>query len=125
MRVQLFLFPKRKQTSPRDRPVIEAWTLLRPIVRVIVVEIGGYVWENPTMIATVMREKRQVTLPQEVCEAVGLHPGDQVEWDVEQGIIRGRKLVPGPEPRRIVGKLVKRGDALILEAEGIKVEPQA
>ncbi len=77
------------------------------------------------MIATVMREKRQVTLPQEVCKAVGLEPGDQVEWDVEQGTIRGRKLVPGPQPRRIVGKLVKRGDALILEADGIEVDPQA
>ncbi|MEY2429286.1 MAG: Antidote-toxin recognition MazE, bacterial antitoxin [Verrucomicrobiota bacterium] len=46
------------------------------------------------MIATVMREKRQVTLPQEVCDAAGLEPGDQVEWHVEEGTIHGRKLVP-------------------------------
>jgi hypothetical protein len=29
------------------------------------------------------------------------------------------------KPRRIVGRLVKRGDALVLKAEGVKVDPEA
>jgi bifunctional DNA-binding transcriptional regulator/antitoxin component of YhaV-PrlF toxin-antitoxin module len=77
------------------------------------------------MNATVVREKRQVTLPQEVVRAAGLQVHDQVEWRYEQGEIRGRKLVPQAGPRRIVGKLVRRGDALMLEAAGVKVTPEA
>jgi bifunctional DNA-binding transcriptional regulator/antitoxin component of YhaV-PrlF toxin-antitoxin module len=46
------------------------------------------------MSATAVREKRQITLPEDVCQAVGLEIGDQVDWDVENGAIRGRKLVP-------------------------------
>ena len=34
-----------------------------------------------------------MTLPESVCEAVGLKPNDQVEWRVEAGEIRGRRLV--------------------------------
>jgi len=48
------------------------------------------------MSATAVREKRQITLPEEICEAVGLEIGDQVEWQVEEGSIRGTKLVPQP-----------------------------
>ena len=44
------------------------------------------------MSATAIREKRQTTLPQEVAEAAGLKPGDQVDWRFEGGEIRGRKL---------------------------------
>ena len=36
---------------------------------------------------------RRMTLPESVCEAVGLKPNDQVEWRVEAGEIRGRRLV--------------------------------
>ena len=46
------------------------------------------------MSATIMREQRQTTLPADVCEAVGLSPGDQVDWWIEDGEIRGRKLAP-------------------------------
>ena len=46
------------------------------------------------MSATTIREKRETTLPAEVCEAAGLSPGDQVDWRIEDGEIRGRKLVP-------------------------------
>jgi bifunctional DNA-binding transcriptional regulator/antitoxin component of YhaV-PrlF toxin-antitoxin module len=46
------------------------------------------------MSATMIRGKRQTTLPVEVCEAVGLSPGDQVDWWIEDGEIRGRKLLP-------------------------------
>jgi bifunctional DNA-binding transcriptional regulator/antitoxin component of YhaV-PrlF toxin-antitoxin module len=45
------------------------------------------------MSATVIDKKRRMTLPEEICKAVGLRPNDQVEWSVERGEIRGRKLV--------------------------------
>jgi bifunctional DNA-binding transcriptional regulator/antitoxin component of YhaV-PrlF toxin-antitoxin module len=44
--------------------------------------------------ATVLDKKRRTTLPEAICEAVGLRPNDHVEWRVENGEIRGRKLVP-------------------------------
>jgi bifunctional DNA-binding transcriptional regulator/antitoxin component of YhaV-PrlF toxin-antitoxin module len=46
------------------------------------------------MSATMIREQRQTTLPVDVCEAAGLSPGDQVDWRIEDGEIRGRKLEP-------------------------------
>jgi bifunctional DNA-binding transcriptional regulator/antitoxin component of YhaV-PrlF toxin-antitoxin module len=46
------------------------------------------------MSATVVREKRQVTLPQEVVQAAGIKVDDQVDWRFEDGEIRGKKLVP-------------------------------
>jgi bifunctional DNA-binding transcriptional regulator/antitoxin component of YhaV-PrlF toxin-antitoxin module len=76
------------------------------------------------MSATAIREKRQTTLPADVSEAAGLEVGDQVDWRFEEGEIRGRKLEATPQ-RRIVGKLVKKGDALVLEAEGVEIDPQA
>jgi len=51
-------------------------------------------WENCIMSATIIREKRQTTLPVEVCEAAGLSPGDKVDWRIEDGEIRGRKIEP-------------------------------
>jgi AbrB family looped-hinge helix DNA binding protein len=45
------------------------------------------------MSATVIDKKRRMTLPESICEAVGLQPNDQVEWRVENGEICGRKLV--------------------------------
>jgi bifunctional DNA-binding transcriptional regulator/antitoxin component of YhaV-PrlF toxin-antitoxin module len=46
------------------------------------------------MSATVVREKRQVTLPREVVQAAGIKVDDQVDWRFEDGEIRGKKLVP-------------------------------
>ena len=46
------------------------------------------------MSATVVREKRQVTLPQEVVQAAGIKVDDQVDWRFEDGEIRGKKLDP-------------------------------
>jgi len=46
------------------------------------------------MSATVVREKRQVTLPQELVRAAGIEVDDQVDWRFEDGEIRGKKLVP-------------------------------
>lgn len=45
------------------------------------------------MNATAVRNKRQVTLPQAVCEQANIGPGDRIAWVYEDGIIRGRKLV--------------------------------
>jgi hypothetical protein len=44
------------------------------------------------MSATVVREKRQVTLPRDVVQAAGIKVDDQVDWRFEDGEIRGRKL---------------------------------
>lgn len=46
------------------------------------------------MSATVIDKKRRMTIPESVCQAVGLKPNDLVDWRVENGEIRGRKLVP-------------------------------
>ena len=54
----------------------------------------GTIWrDNPSMNATVIDKKRRMTLPESVCQAVGLKPHDQVEWRAEAGEIRGRRLV--------------------------------
>jgi bifunctional DNA-binding transcriptional regulator/antitoxin component of YhaV-PrlF toxin-antitoxin module len=74
------------------------------------------------MSATAVREKGHTTLPADVSEAAGLKPGDQIDWRFEEGEIRGRKLPV--EPRRILGKLVQKGDALVLEAEGLSIDPE-
>ncbi len=65
------------------------------------------------MSATVVRAKRQTTLPEEVCHAAGIHIHDQVDWRFEDGEIRGRKLVPAPQKVRRV-RPVKFKDLLIL-----------
>jgi bifunctional DNA-binding transcriptional regulator/antitoxin component of YhaV-PrlF toxin-antitoxin module len=64
------------------------------------------------MSATVVRAKRQTTLPEDVCQAAGIRIRDQVDWRCEQGEIRGRKLVPVRERVRIV-RPVKFKDLLI------------
>jgi hypothetical protein len=47
---------------------------------------GTAFWRDyPSMSATVIDKKRRMTLPELVCEAVGLKPNDQVEWRVEGG----------------------------------------
>jgi bifunctional DNA-binding transcriptional regulator/antitoxin component of YhaV-PrlF toxin-antitoxin module len=64
------------------------------------------------MSATVVRAKRQTTLPEDVCEAAGIKIRDQVEWWFEEGEIRGRKLAPVREKVRLV-RPVKFKDLLI------------
>ncbi len=46
------------------------------------------------MDATAIRARRQTTLPYKVAKQAGLKPGDRVEWWVEGGEIRGRKVKP-------------------------------
>ena len=83
-------------------------------------------WDFPTMSATAVREKRQVTLPQDVFESAGLKINDQVDWRFENGEIRGRKLVPQAEPKRVCGKLVRKGDAWVFELpKGYTLAPDA
>ncbi len=65
------------------------------------------------MSATVVRSKRQTTLPEDVCRAAGIRIHDQVDWRYEDGEIRGRKLVPAPEAVRKV-RPAKYKDLLIL-----------
>ena len=64
------------------------------------------------MSATIVRAKRQTTLPEDVCQAAGIKIRDQVDWRFEAGEIRGRKLVPVQERVRIV-RPVKFKDLLI------------
>lgn len=58
------------------------------------------------MSATIVRDRRQITLPAEVCEPAQIDVGDQVDWRFEGGEIRGRKLQPAENPRR-AAKLVQ------------------
>ena len=44
------------------------------------------------MSATLIDKKHRMTLPVSICAAVDLKPNDQVEWRVEDGEIRGRKI---------------------------------
>ena len=65
------------------------------------------------MSATIVRAKRQTTLPEDVCQAAGIRIRDQVDWRYQDGEIRGRKLVPAPGKAKIV-RPVKFKDLLIL-----------
>jgi bifunctional DNA-binding transcriptional regulator/antitoxin component of YhaV-PrlF toxin-antitoxin module len=56
-------------------------------------ELGSLWKDNPSMHATIIDKKRRTTIPEAVCDAVGLKPHDQVEWRAEAGEIRGRRLV--------------------------------
>jgi bifunctional DNA-binding transcriptional regulator/antitoxin component of YhaV-PrlF toxin-antitoxin module len=55
--------------------------------------VRAFLRDNPSMSATIIDKKHRMTLPESICEAAGLKPNDQVEWRVEDGEIRGRKLV--------------------------------
>ncbi len=65
------------------------------------------------MNATLVRAKRQTTLPEDVCKAAGIQIHDQVDWRYEDGEIRGRKLLPTREVVHVV-RPVKFKDLLIL-----------
>lgn len=45
------------------------------------------------MPSTIIDKKRRTTLPESLCDAIGLRPHDRVEWRIEEGELRGRKLV--------------------------------
>ena len=48
------------------------------------------------MSATIVDDPHTVTLPPSICDAAGLKPNDQIEWRIEEGEIRGRKIVSPP-----------------------------
>jgi bifunctional DNA-binding transcriptional regulator/antitoxin component of YhaV-PrlF toxin-antitoxin module len=58
-----------------------------------VLEDKAHLRDNPSMSVTIIDKKHRMTLPESICAAVGLKPDDHVEWRVEDGEIRGRKLV--------------------------------
>ena len=77
------------------------------------------------MSATIVREKRQTTLPADVVKAAGIRVNDQVDWRFEDGEIRGRKLIPVPDeildledldPKTLVPKEGKITDESIVRA---------
>lgn len=49
--------------------------------------------DNPSMPSTIIDKKRRTTLPESICDAIGLRPNDRVEWRIEDGELRGRKLM--------------------------------
>ncbi len=57
-------------------------------------EIKASARDIPCVSTAVIDKKNRMTLPDSVCSAAGLKPNDQIEWRVEEGEIRGRKLVP-------------------------------
>lgn len=59
-----------------------------------------------SMSATVVNEQRQTTLPEAVFEAAGLKPNDKIDWRVEDGEIRGRKIDDEPQETFPRGSLV-------------------
>ncbi len=78
------------------------------------------------MSASALGEKGRITIPRDVRDAAGLRLNDQVDWRFEEGEIRGRKLVPQPEPKRVRGKLVNKGNAWVFELpKGYTLEPDA
>jgi bifunctional DNA-binding transcriptional regulator/antitoxin component of YhaV-PrlF toxin-antitoxin module len=56
-------------------------------------EAGTLLRDNLFMNATIIYKKHRMTLPESICAAAGLKPNDQVEWRVQDGEIRGRKIV--------------------------------
>jgi hypothetical protein len=65
------------------------------------------------MSATIVGERRQITLPAEVCEPAHIDVGDQIDWRFEGNEIRGRKLAP-PTSRRDTAKLTRDGKTGLL-----------
>ena len=74
------------------------------------------------MSATVVRAKRQTTLPEDVCQAAGIKVLDQVDWRFEEGEIRGRKLVPLRESVRLVRPVKFRDLLIALQNLGIELD---
>jgi hypothetical protein len=68
--------------------------------------------------ATSIPENLNTSLPQDVCEAAGLKPGDHIDSRFEKGGIRGRTVIP----RRIIGKLVNQGGFLVCDTDGLTID---
>jgi AbrB family looped-hinge helix DNA binding protein len=55
-------------------------------------EAWAFLTDNFRMKATTIDRKNRMTLPESIRAALGLKPKDRVEWRVEDGEIRGRRL---------------------------------
>jgi len=55
-------------------------------------EAGALPRDNFCMKTTTIDRKHRMTLPESICAALGLKSNDRVEWRVEDGEIRGRRL---------------------------------
>ena len=63
----------------------------------------------------ILRDRRQVTLPREVCEALGIKPGDGLELRVQDGAVIIR-------PGRVVALDALRAIQQALEEAGVTEE---
>ena len=63
----------------------------------------------------VLRPKRQVTLPREVCDQLGIVPGDVLELSVENSVIIAR-------PRKTVALEALKAIQLAFQRSGITAE---
>lgn len=55
-----------------------------------------------------MTSKGQVTIPQEIREKLGLHPGTEVEFDIVDDTVRIRRADTQEERRRRIGAWIAR-----------------
>jgi hypothetical protein len=58
---------------------------------------------------TFLREKNQITLPNDIVQAAGLSPSDRINWRFEHGEIVGRKLAAQPRGETRLAKDSKTG----------------
>lgn len=69
------------------------------------------------MSTTVVRAKRQTTLPRDVCQAGGIQETDVMEWRFEDGEIRGRKLNPADTKIRTIRPVMYKGKLVLPEMD--------
>ncbi|WCJ58877.1 hypothetical protein NXS98_14285 [Fontisphaera persica] len=69
------------------------------------------------MSVTVIRAKRQTTLPKDVCQAAAIQEKDVVEWRFEDGEIRGRKLHPAQATTKVVKPVRHKGRLVLPELD--------
>jgi hypothetical protein len=72
------------------------------------------------MSATIVRAKRQTTLPEDVCQTAGIRIRDRVDWRFEGGEIRGRKLVPVQQKVRVVRPVWFKG--LLIAPQNLEID---
>ena len=69
---------------------------------------------------TVLSEKGQVTIPKSVRDALGLKPGQALDFTVDQGEIRVRKLNPVDPAEAVFGMLKddRSSDEILAQLRG-------
>ena len=90
-------------------------------------QIGKVVRKLYCMSATVVREKRQTTLPEDACQAAGIKVNDQVEWRGTPGEIHGKVLRPAKSKVIThVMKLVKKDGWLVWDnPDRLEIPPES